>query len=43
LTEALLELLASRAGKSVVKRIEQAEAQLFESGAYLQAPRPRGG
>jgi DNA-binding MurR/RpiR family transcriptional regulator len=33
--EALLELLASRAGKAVVKRIDDAEAQLFESGAYL--------
>jgi len=43
LTEALLELLASRAGKAVVKRINQAEAQLFESGAYLQPPPLRGG
>ncbi|MDM0104109.1 MurR/RpiR family transcriptional regulator [Variovorax sp. J22R24] len=43
LTEALLELLASRSGKAVVKRIDLAEAQLFESGAYLQAPRLRGG
>ena len=42
-TEALLELLASRAGKSVVKRIDQAEAQLFASGAYLQASGRRGG
>jgi DNA-binding MurR/RpiR family transcriptional regulator len=42
-TEALLELLASRAGKSVVKRIDQAEAQLFKSGAYLQVPRKRAG
>ena len=42
-TEALLELLASRAGKDVVKRIDQAETQLFESGAYLQPPRLRGG
>ena len=42
-SEALLELLASRAGKSVVKRIDQAEAQLFKSGAYLQAPRKRAG
>lgn len=42
-TEALLELLASRAGKGVVKRIAAAEAQLFETGAYLQAPRSRGG
>lgn len=36
LTEALMELLASRAGKPVVQRIEKAEAQLFDSGAYLQ-------
>lgn len=43
LVEALVELLASRAGKAVVKRIDQAEAQLFESGAYLQAPVRRGG
>lgn len=42
-TEALLELLASRAGRGVVKRIDQAEAQLFESGAYLQPPKTRGG
>ncbi|WP_213953326.1 MULTISPECIES: MurR/RpiR family transcriptional regulator [unclassified Variovorax] len=42
-TEALVELLASRAGKGVVKRIDQAEAHLFESGAYLQAPKPRKG
>lgn len=42
LSEALLELLASRAGKSVVRRIEQAEAYLFESGAYLKPPRARG-
>ncbi|MEP6719944.1 MAG: MurR/RpiR family transcriptional regulator [Variovorax sp.] len=41
-TEALLELLASRAGKGAVKRIEQAEAHLFASGAYLQPPRHRG-
>ena len=34
-TEALVELLASRAGKSGIKRIDQAEAQLFETGAYL--------
>jgi DNA-binding MurR/RpiR family transcriptional regulator len=37
--EAVLELLASRAGKTVVKRIDQAEARLFESGAYLQPVR----
>jgi DNA-binding MurR/RpiR family transcriptional regulator len=33
-TEALVELLASRAGRTVVKRIERAEAQLFQTGAY---------
>lgn len=43
LAEALIELLAIRAGKGVVPRIDAAEAQLFESGAYLQAPKPRGG
>jgi DNA-binding MurR/RpiR family transcriptional regulator len=37
--EALLELLASRAGKSVVKRIDEAEALLFASGAYLPPAR----
>lgn len=42
-TEALVEMLASRAGKPVIRRIDEAESQLFESGAYLQAPRPRGG
>lgn len=42
LTEALLELLASRAGKAVVKKIDRAETQLFESGAYLMAPKSRG-
>ena len=40
-TEALVELLASRAGKPVVRRIGQAEAQLLESGAYLAPPLPR--
>jgi len=39
--EALVEMLASRAGKPVVRRIDQAEAQLFESGAYVSAPRSR--
>lgn len=42
LTESLLELLASQAGKAVVKRIESAEAHLFESGAYLELPGRRG-
>ncbi|RZL94581.1 MAG: MurR/RpiR family transcriptional regulator [Variovorax sp.] len=41
-TEALVEMLASRAGKPVVRRIDEAESQLFASGAYLQAPRLRG-
>ncbi|WP_027015917.1 MurR/RpiR family transcriptional regulator [Comamonas composti] len=41
LSEALAEMLASRAGQDVVARIDQAEAQLFHSGAYLQRPRPR--
>lgn len=40
LAEALIELLASRAGKGVVPRIDAAEAQLFESGAYLEPPTP---
>ena len=35
------QLLASRAGKPVVRRIGQAEAQLLESGAYLAPPLPR--
>jgi len=43
LTEALVELLASRAGKPGIRRIDQAEAQLFESGAYLVPPVMRGG
>ncbi|WP_422087428.1 MurR/RpiR family transcriptional regulator [Variovorax sp.] len=43
LTEALVELLASRAGKPGIRRIDQAEAQLFESGAYLVPPVVRGG
>lgn len=43
LSEALVELLASRAGKAGVKRIDQAEAQLFESGAYLPPTGGRGG
>jgi DNA-binding MurR/RpiR family transcriptional regulator len=33
-TEALVKLLASRAGRTVVKRIERAEAQLCQTGAY---------
>jgi DNA-binding MurR/RpiR family transcriptional regulator len=42
-TEALVEMLASRAGKSVVSAIDETEAKLFESGAYLQAPEARLG
>lgn len=34
LSEALLELLVSRAGKHGISRVEQAERRLFESGAY---------
>jgi len=41
LAETLLELLASRAGKAAVRRIDEAERQLHESGAYLEAPRSR--
>ena len=43
LAEALLELLVSQAGAAVVERIERAENQLFESGAYLQRPPRRSG
>lgn len=42
LTEVLVVLLASRAGKGVVQRIAAAERQLHASGAYLQAPPRRG-
>lgn len=38
-TEGLVEMLASRAGKTGVKRIDQSAVDLFESGAYLQAPK----
>jgi DNA-binding MurR/RpiR family transcriptional regulator len=41
LSEALIEALLSLAGENVVKRIAEAEMQLFESGAYLQPPAPR--
>jgi hypothetical protein len=33
----IAEPLASRAGKPVVKRIDQAQAQLYGSGTYLTA------
>jgi DNA-binding MurR/RpiR family transcriptional regulator len=42
LAEALVELLASRAGKPGMRRIDEAEAQLFESGACLRPWSPRG-
>lgn len=35
LTESLLEILASRSGKAGADRLELAEKQLFQSGAYL--------
>lgn len=41
LVEALLELLVSQAGEDVVARIDEAENQLFETGAYLQRPAER--
>ncbi|WP_114972028.1 MurR/RpiR family transcriptional regulator [Rhodoferax ferrireducens] len=40
-TEALLELLVADAGEGIVKKIDQTEQSLFESGAYLQAPTRR--
>ncbi|TFY97642.1 MurR/RpiR family transcriptional regulator [Ramlibacter humi] len=42
LAESLLEMLASRAGKSGVRRIEDAEAELFSTGAYHSTGRSRG-
>ncbi len=41
ISESLLELLASRAGKSGVRRIEASEDYLHDSGAYVGA-RPKG-
>lgn len=41
MVEALAGLLASRAGKAVIRHVDAAETQLFESGAYLQPPRQR--
>jgi len=41
ISEGLLELLASRAGKAGVKRIHQSESELRETGAYLP-PNPAG-
>ena len=40
--EALLEVLVAQAGAAGVRRIERAERDLFDSGAYLQPPRARG-
>lgn len=37
-SEALVELLASRAGRAVVATIAQSKRRLFATGAYLQAP-----
>jgi DNA-binding MurR/RpiR family transcriptional regulator len=39
--EALLEQVAADAGTAIVKRIDAAERQLFESGAYLDDPGAR--
>lgn len=41
LSEALVELLASRAGPAVVQRLSAAEDQLFATGAYLDVPQRR--
>ena len=38
LSEALLEVLVSRAGQEAANRIEAAEGELHASGVYLQAP-----
>jgi DNA-binding MurR/RpiR family transcriptional regulator len=40
--EALLELLVADAGESVVSLLEEAERQLFDSGAYLKQSGKRG-
>jgi DNA-binding MurR/RpiR family transcriptional regulator len=40
--EALLEVLVAQAGSAGVRRIERAERDLFDSGAYLQPPPVRG-
>jgi len=37
-TEALLELLVVASGEAAVSQLNRAEQQLFESGAYMQAP-----
>ena len=40
-TEALLELLVADAGEAVAQQIDRSEQQLFDSGAYLEAPSKR--
>jgi len=40
-TEALLGILVADAGEEAVRRIDRAEKDLFESGAYLQRPPKR--
>lgn len=40
-TEVLLEILVADAGEEAVGRIDRAEKQLFDSGAYLQLPPKR--
>jgi len=39
ISEGLLELLASRAGKAGVRRIHQSESELLETGAYIDPTR----
>jgi DNA-binding MurR/RpiR family transcriptional regulator len=41
LAEALLEQLVADGGEDVVAQIDRVERQLFDSGAYVQAPAPR--
>lgn len=41
--EALLEILVAESGGDTIQRIEQAEQQLFDSGAYLLPPTKRQG
>ena len=43
LAEALVAMLASRAGHSAVQAIDAAENQLHRSGAYVASPRSRAG
>lgn len=39
--EALLEILVAQGGGGIAEEIDRAEQHLFDSGAYLQAPRKR--